>query len=661
MIYEIRTAPVGTRNYNKSVTIAANEFPSSFEGTAGYSIYPYPPTFPDWFKRNGNSVSNYDGKNTMGWFPVDIEVKGQDGNYDTEAARKTAVGFADWLHQRYGIDRDANQYFFSGRKGFHILVNARWFTGNPTFGFELGMCYKARRLLNLLLCDRTGESLEVMEARTLEAGTHYGFDYNIYKPAQLLSVPNSVHPESRLYKIRLSWDEISGKDAAWIKQLAANKRQSSVKSAELSVCQRHEELAKLWASALSATKNDFEREKYDHEREGFFAAPTQGSRNETLFKQACLLFEQPGLADSHVEDLIYNIAHASNMSASEPISDKEVATLLRSARKKVARKSPNQAKDAKEAASYDPTLSDAASLADEFVTYWTTERCDMTVGLPNFDEEFRGNYKGLLIPVIGPAGTKKSFWAQHVALLNMERGERVMYSNMEMSRVTLFSRVMDYLSADRYPLSADIRDLLERKDPASIEKAKKMLKIVSDTFSDKIIVNSDKSMTAEKYKKALQKTQEMYGKVGMLVVDGLSMMNRTNDEVADMDKHSKELKELAIEMDIFILMITHTNKGGNKFNTDHVGSIRSSQKIVDNSDAFVSLSCMIDMVESTADDIRELKGCGIIKTYAKRGTGEEFATTFRFDGVTKKFDYDPVEKYIDYKMMLAKDKKKIGW
>ena len=538
MIYEIRTAPIGTKDYTrgKKWLVPANEFPNHIESTAGYSIYPYPPTFPDWFKRNNNSVSGYEGKTTMGWFPVDMEVKNSEGVYDPEAARIAMTGFADWLYQRFGVDRDANQYFFSGKKGFHMLVNARWFTGQPTFGFELGMCYKARRLLNLLLCEKTNESLEVMEARTLEAGNHYGFDFNVYKPGQLLSVPNSVHPDSRLYKIKLSWDELSGKDAAWIKQLAANKRLGSVKSAELSVCQRQEELAKLWASALSATRSDFEREKYEHEREGFFAAPAAGSRNETLFKQACHLFEHSGLADSHIEDLIYNIAHASNLSATEPIPDKEVAVILRSARKKVARKSPSQAKDAKEAASYDPTLSDAASLADEFVTYWTTERCSMTVGLPNFDEEFRGNYKGLLIPVIGPAGTKKSFWAQHVALLNIERGERVMYSNMEMSRVTLFSRIMDYLSTDRYPLSADIRDLLERKDPASIEKAKRMLKVVSDTFADRIIVNSDKSMTAEKYRKALLKTQEMYGKVGMLVVDGLSMMNRTNDEVADMDR-----------------------------------------------------------------------------------------------------------------------------
>lgn len=656
MIYEIRTAPVGTREYNSSRVVPPNQMPTGFDCTAGYSIYPYPPDFPEWFKRNNNSVANYQGKVGMGWFPLDIEVKDEKGQYSLEKAQEVAVGMADWLAQRFGIEREANQYFYSGNKGFHILVNAKWFTGQPSFGYEHDMCHKARRLLNGLLAEKAGVTLQVMEGRTLISGNHYGFDFNIYKPAQILSCPNSVHPISRLYKVRVSFAELSSWDSAKIKLLAGTKRLSGVRAAEMSVCQRQDELAAMWASALTATASDYQREHSDHEREGFFAAPSQGNRNETLFKQACHLYEHSGLPDSHVEEIIYNIAHASNASATEAMPDKEVAVILRSARKRVARKSPQQAKEAKASAEYDPTLSDSAMLAEEFVTYWTTERCKMTTGIKEFDEEFRGNFKGLLLPVIGPAGTKKSFWAQHVAVLNVALGERILYSSMEMSRVALFGRLLDVMSMEssNIPLSLELRDLLEKREQAYIDHARQYLQVVADTYSDKVIVSADKRMTAAKYKKAILKAQELYGKVGILVVDGLSMMASTDNEVADMGRHTMELKELAIELDIMIIMIVHTNKGGDKFSSDHGGNIRGSEKIKDNSDAFVFLSCMVDMVESTTDDTRELRNCGIAKVWSKRGTGLEYATTFRFDGKKKSFTYDPPEMYIDYKLALSK-------
>ncbi len=80
------------------------------------------------------------------------------------------------------------EIFFSGNKGFHLMVNAKALGIEPSEN-----------------CARdSGAFAEKLKA-TLNLKT---LDLSIYKPAQKFRIPNSLHPKTNRYKIKISLDEL---------------------------------------------------------------------------------------------------------------------------------------------------------------------------------------------------------------------------------------------------------------------------------------------------------------------------------------------------------------------------------------------------------------------------------------------------------------------
>jgi len=665
MLYEIRTAPKMSEKYGLGTLVKASEFPASYEGTAGYSIFPYPDDVAEFKKNNEGSMSGYEGLCAMPYFPLDIEW-----NDDLDHALKFVRNLAMRLKQVYGIREETNKYFFSGKKGIHMFLHPAWFMGNAGFGYERDMMYKARKMLSLLLSDMENMRLADIEKETKDGGNYKGFDYNIYKAAMVLRLPNSIHPKSGLYKIQLSWEEVSTWDAAKVKERAQSKRIDFRTSFDASLCVKSDVLNSLWEEARKVTRNDFHKSDIGT-GDGFFAIPTEGSRSDTFFKQACAYFEHTTFSYESILEIFYGLAQAANRDSKDPILEREIRQIVNSAHKKVQRKKPEQVKEEKELQKFDSELADFDVAMEEYIQYWSSEKKTMTTGVKPLDDDFMGHFRGKLMSVVGPPGTKKSFYGQYVALLNMRLGERTLYSSMEMSCTAMFERMLDQAYPGKngngydIPLSRMVREQIETKNEANINYARELMKVARELYTNNFIISSDSSMTAAKYKKAILKAQEIYGKVGILIVDGLSMMDSSGNEVKDMDRHSKELKELAKDLDIFVIMLVHVNRGGDQFHRDHRNVIRGSQKINDNTDLFVFLSNMVDLETSSPNDIKAMKGRGVIKFWAKRGTGLEETIAFDFNPITKSFIMRPEidVAYEDNKVAekLASEKKEGSW
>ena len=87
------------------------------------------------------------------------------------------------------------------------------------------------------------------------------------------------------------------------------------------------------------------------------------------------------------------------------------------------------------------------------------------------------------------------------------------------------------------------------------------------------------------------------------------------------NKHTKELKELAIEFNIAIFLIVHASRGEALDARDLRNKIRGSEKVIDNSDCAIYLSQIVDP-ELTIDNLTEYsKHQGYIRCYNKRGSG----------------------------------------
>jgi replicative DNA helicase len=134
-------------------------------------------------------------------------------------------------------------------------------------------------------------------------------------------------------------------------------------------------------------------------------------------------------------------------------------------------------------------------------------------------------------------------------------------------------------------------------------------------------------MTYEHYRKAIEKVTETTGKPSILVVDGLSMMGGKGTETEVYSRNSADLKELANEENIFIILICHVSKGAEKHTRDLSRNIRGSEKILDNCDFYMTMS----QIQDLSNPETYVQDKGFISFYDKRGSGKTVDLLFNFD------------------------------
>jgi len=125
---------------------------------------------------------------------IDIDCEG-----DRPRARQECLEACRLLNERLGIPYEGLGLFFSGNKGFHIVVRRETF-GDPAGPDLLAV---ARRLAQLLA--RHGCP---------------SIDQGIYDRARLLRLPNSIHGTTGLYKIPVEYKELADLDLEYVLDLA---------------------------------------------------------------------------------------------------------------------------------------------------------------------------------------------------------------------------------------------------------------------------------------------------------------------------------------------------------------------------------------------------------------------------------------------------------
>jgi hypothetical protein len=128
------------------------------------------------------SVSGYQGKVWAPYLPIDLD------HPDLLPALECARLLSDLFLDRWGIDADGLQIYFSGAKGFHFMLDTRLF-GKMTPAHDWPMLFDAlRRHIAQQLPERLREVV----------------DLSIKDRMRLLRLPNTVHEKSQLYKTLLT-------------------------------------------------------------------------------------------------------------------------------------------------------------------------------------------------------------------------------------------------------------------------------------------------------------------------------------------------------------------------------------------------------------------------------------------------------------------------
>ncbi len=190
--------------------------------------------FPDAFRvhlATTGSTAGYTGPTWLQWLVFDIDVEGDILEALTQARRLAA-----WLVDRFQSEPDDLMFFYSGSKGFHVLIPSSLWGGTPAANFH----EYARRF-----------------AETLAINADVKIDSGVYARVNLLRAPNSKNRKTARFKVQLRYDELLNLKPEAIFEIAAEPREGWIpkpvgENSEAADCWR--EIVKLVDDDNAASK-----------------------------------------------------------------------------------------------------------------------------------------------------------------------------------------------------------------------------------------------------------------------------------------------------------------------------------------------------------------------------------------------------------------------
>jgi hypothetical protein len=148
------------------------------------------------------SIAGYAGKVWAPFLPIDLD------HAELTRALDAARRLCSLFLERWQIDANALQIYFSGAKGFHLLLDTRLF-GRVAPSKNLPMIF---------------DSMRRHLAQELAEPLRDTVDLAIKDRVRLLRLPNTIHEKSKLFKILLSAAELENLNTRKIRALARRER-----------------------------------------------------------------------------------------------------------------------------------------------------------------------------------------------------------------------------------------------------------------------------------------------------------------------------------------------------------------------------------------------------------------------------------------------------
>ena len=153
------------------------------------SLYQYTDEHKKLFDERGSVAGIRDTTTDRLYFDFDSKD-------DLEAARKDAVSLAEDLIENHSIPQEAIQAYYTGRKGFALEI----------------------KLNTRITPDQLRSTIHKLSPK------YSTLDTQVVDPNRIVRVPNTPHPDSKLYKVALELWELDELAMANILQIAENPR-----------------------------------------------------------------------------------------------------------------------------------------------------------------------------------------------------------------------------------------------------------------------------------------------------------------------------------------------------------------------------------------------------------------------------------------------------
>ena len=149
------------------------------------------------------NIENIDEAELFGDLYFDLDNKD-----DFEAVREDAITILAYLKTVFRINYEETYIYFSGKKGIHLIIPSS----------VLGIA--PNKKLNVIF-----KSIAFKLKSFTKKGT---LDMVVYDNKRMLRIPYSVHEDTKLYKIELSYDELRNLSHDEIKELAKTPRKTNI-------------------------------------------------------------------------------------------------------------------------------------------------------------------------------------------------------------------------------------------------------------------------------------------------------------------------------------------------------------------------------------------------------------------------------------------------
>lgn len=542
------------------------------------TVYRYPDAMREHFAKNG-TVSGYRGYVYADWLPVDIDDK------DINAAHMTARKALMKLLESFEVNLGELKCFFSGSKGFHILIPAVMFGLKP---------------------DKKLPQVFSRMAGWLFEGISY--DAKIYDVVRLFRLANTVNSKSGLYKIPLTAAEILHESVEKILEWAKKPRQISFVS-EKDVA-LNEVLHELYQKALDEVNkpvDSYTIEGNGAKRNGkikpciakILEGVEKGDRNNTALRLA-VHYAKEGLP----QDMLLAALIAWNKRNIPPLPEKELEVVAREAVEKpydfgcndeVLKEYCSQPCPVKKNGMVQEeetlkilTVADAQNAYLEYIE--SLRKARVTLGFGALDEKMRGIAPGEVCQIIARSAVGKTTFLLNV-LRNISLGgvRPVVFCTMEMPLAQVFERMCQIAAgAGGSEVERAARKFLFEEGQEYPLIAEKTM----TTYQNVYFVEND-GLSLEQLEEIHGSVEQMTGeKVRVIALDYMGRMRAGHGTPYEVTSRlAKGLKYLAKKLKVAVISLHQTSREGGGDGTEPVTiqSARDSGAVEEAADFIIGM------------------------------------------------------------------------
>jgi len=203
-----------------------------------------------------------------------------------------------------------------------------------------------------------------------------------------------------------------------------------------------------------------------------------------------------------------------------------------------------------------------------------------------------------------------------------------MYINGEMTEKEFVARMISNITGE------DIKKEIKDKN-LSQESIESIYEITQSMFNSRFSLVSESDLTPEDIKGLVRRREtETRRKIQLVVIDSFASLKMEKDELSSSIAHSKKLKEIAKELNIAIVIISHANSMCSYHQRDCSPFVRGGTKMIDNCDSYFSMSKIINPELSNIErnDFVYYEDKFYFRFVNKRGSGKTFNKVLEIAG-----------------------------